>query len=138
MDIIPIQASSVPCERVFSSGKETMAPRRRRISANLMEALQMLKYSIKKGRPLNFTQGMRWAEELTEFEFAARTEPVGDAEAYGRSLGEPEMDLDVIDEDLEDLQKDLEALEQQLLSGSDDDDEEEEEEEEEEEGEDDE
>ena len=49
MDIIPIQASSVPCERVFSSGKETMAPRRRRISAKLMEALQILKYSIKKG-----------------------------------------------------------------------------------------
>jgi hAT family C-terminal dimerisation region len=129
MDIIPIQASSVPCERVFSSGKETMAPRRRRISAKLMEALQMLKYSIKKGHPLNFTQGMRWTDELTEFEFAARTEPVGDAEAYGCSLGEPEMDLDVIDEDLDDLQKDLEALEQ-LLSGSDDEEEEEEEEEE--------
>jgi len=32
----------------------------------------------------------------------------------GCSLGEPEMDQDVIDEDLEDLQKDLEALEQQL------------------------
>ena len=92
MDIIPIQASSVPCERVFSSGKETMAPQRRRITPNLMEALQMLKYSIKKGQPLNFTQGMRWAEELTEFEFAARMEPVGDAEAYGHSLGEPEMD----------------------------------------------
>ena len=131
MDIIPIQASSVPCERVFSSGKETMALRRRRITANLMEALQMLKYSIKKGRPLNFTQGMRWAEELTEFEFAARTERVGDAEAYGRSLGEPEMDQDAIDEDLEDLQKDLEALEQQLLGDSDDEEEEDEEEDEE-------
>jgi hAT family C-terminal dimerisation region len=123
MDIIPIQASSVPCERVFSSGKETMAPRRRCISAKLMGALQMLKYSIKKGHLLNFTQGMHWTDELTEFEFAARTEPVGDAEAYGHSLGEPEMDLDVIDEDLEDLQKDLEALEQ-LLSGSDDEEEE--------------
>jgi hypothetical protein len=129
MDIIPIQASSVPCKRVFSSGKETMAPRRRCISGRLMEALQMLKYSIKKGQPLNFTQGMRWTDELTEFEFAARTEPVGDAEAYGCSLGEPEMDLDGIDEDLEDLQKDLEALEQQLLSGSDDKEEEGEEEE---------
>jgi len=133
MDIIPIQASSVPCERVFSSGKETMAPQRRHITANLIEALQMLKYSIIKGWPLNFTQGMCWAEECTEFEFAARTEPVGDAEVYGHSLGEPEMDQDVIDEDLEDLQKDLEALEQQLLGGSDDDVEEEEEEEEEEE-----
>ena len=99
-------------------------PWRRHITANLMEALQMLKYSIKKGWPLNFTQGMHWAEELTEFEFAARTEPVGDAEAYGHSLGEPEMDQDAIDEDLEDLQKDLEALEQQLLGDSDDEEEE--------------
>jgi len=39
------------------------------------------------------------------------------------------MDLDVINEDLDDLQKDLKALEQ-LLSGSDDEEEEEEEEEE--------
>ena len=49
---------------------------------------------------MNFTQGMCWAEELTEFEFAARMEPVGDAEAYGCSLGEPGMDQNAIDEDL--------------------------------------
>ena len=42
MDIIPIQASSVPCERVFSSGKATMAPWRSRISGELMESLQIL------------------------------------------------------------------------------------------------
>jgi hypothetical protein len=88
-----------------------MAPWRRHISAKLMKALQMLKYSIKKGHLLNFTQGMCWTDELTEFEFATRTEPVDNAKAYGHSLGEPEMDLDVIDENLEDLQKDLEALE---------------------------
>lgn len=45
MDIIPIQASSVPCQQVFSSGKETMAPRRRHIKPALMEKLQMLKYA---------------------------------------------------------------------------------------------
>jgi len=130
MDIIPIQASSVPCERIFSSGKETMAPQRRQISANLMEALQILKYSIKKGQPLNFTQGMSWTDELTEFDFAARTALVGDAEAYGWSLGEPEVDFDAINEEIEDLQKDLEELEQQLL-GSEEEEEEEKEEEEE-------
>jgi hypothetical protein len=119
MDLIPIQASSVPCERVFSSGKETMAPRRRRISAKLMESLQMMKYSIRKGRPLNFTQGMCWRDELTEFEFAAKTDPVGDAEAYGRSLGDDGEDSDVLYEELEDLEKDLEALERQLQSDSD-------------------
>jgi hypothetical protein len=112
MDIIPIQASSVPCERVFSSGKETMAPRRRRISAKLMESLQMMKYSIRKGRPLNFTQGMRWNDELIEFEFAARMEPVGDAEAYGRSLKDKGKDTDDMEDDLEDLEEDLEAEEQ--------------------------
>ena len=81
---------------------------------------------------------MHWAEELTEFEFAARTAPVGDAEAYGRSLGEPEVDLDAIDEDLEDMQKDLEALEQQHLSSDEEEEEEDEEEDEDEEGEEDE
>jgi hAT family C-terminal dimerisation region len=111
MDIVPIQASSVPCERAFSSGKETMAPQRNRISPQLMEALQMLKYSIKKGRPLNFTQGMSWTEELREFEFAAQVEPVGDAEAYGRSLEQPEENLSEIEELLDDIMKDLEGLE---------------------------
>ena len=67
MDIIPIQASSlsVPCERVFSSGKETMAPRQRHISPDLMEALQVLKYSICKGSSsLSFTEGMSWEDEI--------------------------------------------------------------------------
>jgi hAT family C-terminal dimerisation region len=81
MDIIPIQASSVPCERVFSSGKETMAPRRSRISAHLMECLQILKFSIRKGRALKFTEGMAWADELRDFEAVAQTAPAGEAEA---------------------------------------------------------
>ena len=71
----------------------------------------MLKYSIKKGRPLNFTQGMSWTEELREFEFAAQVEPVGDAEAYGRSLEQPEENLSEIEELLDDIMKDLEELE---------------------------
>ena len=71
----------------------------------------MLKYSIKKGRPLNFTQGMSWTEELREFEFAAQVEPVGNAEAYGRSLEQPEENLSEIEELLDDIMKDLEGLE---------------------------
>ncbi|KIM55091.1 hypothetical protein SCLCIDRAFT_41472, partial [Scleroderma citrinum Foug A] len=47
MDILPIQGSAVPCERVFSSSKETMAMRRNRISHDLMEALQVLKFSLR-------------------------------------------------------------------------------------------
>lgn len=56
MDYLPIQASSVPCERIFSSSAETDTKRRNRISPPLMEALQMQKFMIKKER-LNFMDG---------------------------------------------------------------------------------
>lgn len=58
MDYLPVQATSVPCERVFSSAKETDTQKRNRISPLLMETLQLLKFSLKKER-LNFTDG--WA-----------------------------------------------------------------------------
>ena len=50
MDYLPIQALSVPCERVFSSSGETDTKKRNRIGPTLMEALQMLKYHLKKTR----------------------------------------------------------------------------------------
>lgn len=65
MDYLPIQASAVPCERVFSSSSETYTKKRNCISPVLMEALQMVKFSVKKER-LNFTRGWavsRWAME---------------------------------------------------------------------------
>ena len=74
MDILPIQGSAVPCERVFSSAKETMTPRRNRITAELMEALQLLKFSVKKGRHLNFTQGLNRDHELQALETLMATE----------------------------------------------------------------
>lgn len=49
MDILPAQASSVSCERLFSSSKETCTPRRNRISPQLMEALQTIKFSCRCG-----------------------------------------------------------------------------------------
>jgi hypothetical protein len=55
MDYLPIQASAVPCERIFSSSSETDTKKRNRISPLLMEALQMLKFYLKKDR-LNFTK----------------------------------------------------------------------------------
>ena len=43
-----------------------------------MEALQMLKFAVKKGRDfgnysLNFTAGMDWVDELSEVELATAT-----------------------------------------------------------------
>jgi hypothetical protein len=58
MDYLPIQASSVPSERVFSSSAETDTHKRNRIHPLLMEALQMLKFGLKKSR-LDFMTG--WA-----------------------------------------------------------------------------
>ncbi len=54
LDYLPIQASSVPCERVFSSTKETDTLKRNCIHPVLMEALQTLKFSLKKEQ-FNFT-----------------------------------------------------------------------------------
>jgi hypothetical protein len=66
MDYLPIQASAVPCERVFSSSAETDTKKRNRISPLLMEVLQMLKFHLKKER-LNFTNGWGTSEkEMTE------------------------------------------------------------------------
>lgn len=50
MDYLPIQPSAVPCERAFSSAAETVTARRNRIKPPLMEALQMLKFALKKHR----------------------------------------------------------------------------------------
>lgn len=62
MDYLPIQATSVPCERVFSSAKETDTAKRNRISPVLMEAIQLLKFTLKKQR-LNFMEGWAASEE---------------------------------------------------------------------------
>lgn len=74
MDILPIQGSAVPCERVFSSGKETTTTRRNRIGPELMEALQMLKFAVRKGKTLNFTAGTGRSVELRELEALAAEE----------------------------------------------------------------
>ena len=74
MDYLPIQGSAVPCERVFSSAKETMTARRNRISCDLMEALQMLKYTINRGCGLDFTHGTSKEAELQALELSMHDE----------------------------------------------------------------
>ena len=65
MDYLPIQASAVPCEWAFSSGAETLTARRNRIKPALMEALQMLKFALKKWR-LNFTENLLTSEQVMD------------------------------------------------------------------------
>ncbi|KDQ06612.1 hypothetical protein BOTBODRAFT_121261, partial [Botryobasidium botryosum FD-172 SS1] len=64
LDVLPIQASAVSCERIFSSSKETCTTRRNRLSPLMIEALQMLKFAFKQDR-LDFTEG--WTATEKEF-----------------------------------------------------------------------
>lgn len=80
MDVLSIQASSVPCERVFSSAKETITPRRNKLGVSTMEACQMLKYSFKSsGAELDFTSHFSTQKILEEM-----------AEADMHCLGAPD------------------------------------------------
>lgn len=63
MDYLPIQASAVPCERVFSSSSDTDTKKRNRIRPELMEALQILKFALKKSR-LDFTAHLQLPEHI--------------------------------------------------------------------------
>lgn len=74
MDIMPIQGSAVPCERVFSSSKETMTPRRNQIKPPLMEGLQLIKFSLKQPRSMDFTAGTDKASQLRDLESRLSTE----------------------------------------------------------------
>ena len=62
MDYLPIQATSVPCECIFSSSGKTDTKRRSCINPLTMEVLQMLKFHLKKER-LDFTKGWMTSEK---------------------------------------------------------------------------
>ncbi|KZP07600.1 hypothetical protein FIBSPDRAFT_711293, partial [Athelia psychrophila] len=57
LNVLPVQASAVPCERVFSSSKLMDESHRSNLSPFLMEMLQILKYRFRKER-LSFTDDL--------------------------------------------------------------------------------
>ena len=80
------------------------------------DLLQIMKFSIWKGRPLKFTEEMSWDEELKEFELNTWIAPLGDAEAYRNSLEKPGIDSDDLMGEVDGLKNDFDALEQELIS----------------------
>ena len=48
LDILPCQASSVPCERLFSASKQTADLRRASLGAKRFEELQIMKFAWRK------------------------------------------------------------------------------------------
>ena len=78
----------MPCERVFSSAKDTMTDRRNNIHAELMEMLQMLKFTLKSGRSIDFTQGTS-RKDVIDFIISTMEEEImvpEDINAYVQSL----------------------------------------------------
>lgn len=87
MDILlPIQASAVPCKRVFSSSKVTMSARRNRISPGLMEALQILKFSVRHSDGFHFTAHLAADEQTLEEEMAVELLTPEDITTFRNSL----------------------------------------------------
>lgn len=78
----------MPCERVFSSAKETMTDRRNNIHEELMEMLQMLKFTLKSGRSIDFSQGTS-RKDVIDFIISTMDEEImvpEDINAYVQSL----------------------------------------------------
>lgn len=92
MDYLPIQASSVPCERAFSSSAETDTARRNKLSPILMEALQMLKFAVKNDM-LSFTDQVLTPEQ----ELVGNNIPTRDLLADLVSSGRDEEREDILD-----------------------------------------
>jgi hypothetical protein len=86
MDLLAIQGTSVPCERVFSASKETTRARRNRLGPKIMEATQILKFQAKQ--EINFTEGLKEADELAELEKEEEAVPVEDLRAYFKDVME--------------------------------------------------
>ncbi|KAG5649267.1 hypothetical protein H0H81_005000 [Sphagnurus paluster] len=101
LDYIPIQASAVPCEHVFSSASETDTKRRNRINPNLFEALQIMKFALRRDW-LNFTahllmleedmvmdarDAIEGVEDIDGLQGLLATDPDLGEEAFNRALG---------------------------------------------------
>jgi hypothetical protein len=86
MDLIPIQGTSVPCERVFSASKETARARRNHLGPKIMEATQILKFQARQ--ELSFTEGLKEQDEVAELEGVEEAVPVEDLRAYLRGMNE--------------------------------------------------
>lgn len=62
LDVLPAQASSVPCERLFSSSKQVADDRRARLGAKRFEELQLMKFAWRQ----NITDLVAWNSGIVE------------------------------------------------------------------------
>ena len=89
LDILPVQASAVPCERVFSSSKEMCVLRRSLLSAGMLEILQVLKHLYKEEH-VDFTS--HWIANEDDYSIEKATESAID-ELISSAKSEELLDL---------------------------------------------
>lgn len=68
LDILPIQASSVPCERLFSGGQEVATKRRAQLGAERFEEIQMTKFAWRDDIYDHAAFNSRVVEEIDEMQ----------------------------------------------------------------------
>lgn len=88
MDYLPVQPSAVPCKRAFSSSSLTDTKQRNRLSPTLMEALQILKFSLKKEKP---TLKWRLVTEREMLQHNGESDVLAEA-IQGQNTGSGELD----------------------------------------------
>jgi hypothetical protein len=64
LDVLPCQASSVPCEHLFSASKQTADLRRASLGAKWFEELQIIKFAWHKHIPNCAAQNQAQIEEV--------------------------------------------------------------------------
>jgi hypothetical protein len=96
LDVLPCQASSVPCERLFSASKQTAVDRRASLGAKRFEELQIMKSTWRK----NISDLAAWnsaqVEEVELEEYSEMLEAEDLAAEWDK--GETEYDEFVLDE----------------------------------------
>jgi hypothetical protein len=70
LDILPCQASSVPCERLFSASKQTADLRRSSLGSKRFEELQIMKFAWRKKILDNAEQNWARVEEVQLGEYS--------------------------------------------------------------------
>jgi|ERR1700678_390798 len=71
LDILPIPASSVPCERLFSAAKEIADDRRSRLGSTKFEELQIMKFAWRNTIPDLAAWNSNEVEEINIGEYEA-------------------------------------------------------------------
>jgi len=70
LDILPCQASSVPCERLFSASKQTADLRRSSLGSKRFEELQIMKFAWRKKIVDNAEQNWARVEDVELGEYS--------------------------------------------------------------------